>query len=234
MAKVEDTIRILLVDSHTVVRSGLRMLIENRSHLQVVGEASNKAHAIAEAIRTRPNLVLLDLDLGNENGMDLINDLFSLDDGLQVLVLTGVRDAEMHRRAVRLGAMGVVMKDCTPELLIKAIEKVHAGEVWVDRATMAKLLIDARRSRAPQRPDPEAVKIDSLTEREKEIIALVAEGFGTQKLAECLFISNKTVRNHLASIYSKLDVSDRLELALYAARNNLACPKTAQQPVLYP
>lgn len=226
MAISEKSIRILLVDHHTVVREGLRMLIENHPHLAVVGEAGNKEQALAEMARTQPHLVLMDLDLGSENGLDFINELFFLDDTLRVLILTGVRDAEIHRKAVKSGAMGVVMKDRPAEVLIKAIEKVYLGEVWLDHTTMAKVLTDARRSRAPQKPDLELLKIESLTDREREVIALVAEGLGTGQLAKRLFISEKTVRNHLSSIYSKLDVSDRLELALYAARHSLTTPKS--------
>jgi two-component system, NarL family, nitrate/nitrite response regulator NarL len=222
MAKGIESIRILLVDDHAVMRAGLRMLIENYSHLEVVGEASNKAKALAETARARPHLVLLDLDLGDESGLDFMNELLAMDEELRVLVLTGVRDAELHRRAVQLGAMGVVMKDRAAEVLIKAIEKVHAGEVWLDHSTMAKVLMDARRSQERPKPNPEEAKIYSLTKREREIIALVAVGCGTRQLGKRLFISEKTVRNHLSTVYSKLGVSDRLELALYAARHGLA------------
>ena len=118
-----------------------------------------------------------------------------------------------------------MMKDRAAEVLIKAIEKVHAGEVWLDRFTMATVLTDARRSREPKPIDPEAAKIESITKREREIVALIAEGHGTKQLAKRLFISEKTIRNHMTVIYSKLGVSDRLELALYAARHGLSSPK---------
>jgi DNA-binding NarL/FixJ family response regulator len=222
----DEPIRILLVDDHILVREGLRMLIENQPNLLVVGEAADKTHALAETARAKPHLILLDLDLGSESGLDFMNELFSLDENLRVLVLTGVQDQEMHRRAVHSGAMGVVLKNRAAEVLIKAIEKVCAGEVWLDHTMMARVLIDARRSNQSKQKNHETSKIESLTDREREIIALVAEGHGTNELANRLFISDKTVRNHLSSIYSKLDVSDRLELALYAARHGLSKPKT--------
>jgi two-component system nitrate/nitrite response regulator NarL len=226
MPEANEPVRIVIVDDHALMREGLRMLLENHPHLAVVGEAANKAQTLTEVARSRPHLVLLDLDLGGDNALDFMNELFSLDDNLRVLVLTGVRDPEMHRKAVQLGAMGVVLKDRASEVLIKAIEKVHAGEVWLDHSTVAKLLNDARRSRDPKRIDPEIARIQSLTPREREIISLIAEGAGTKQLATRLFISEKTVRNHLTVIYSKLDVSDRLELSLYAVRHGLTNRKS--------
>jgi DNA-binding NarL/FixJ family response regulator len=218
----KEVIRILLVDDHAMVRAGLRMLLENHRHLLVVGEAASQAEAISAVRRERPHVTLLDLDLGKENGLDFIADLIAEEPEMRVLTLTGVRDQEMHRRAVRLGAQGVVMKDRAADVLVKAIEKVHAGEVWLDRSAMAGVLADVRRVRFLPGNGPQAAGIAQLTEREREIIGLVASGHGTKQLAARLFISEKTVRNHLASIYAKLGVCDRLELALFAIRFGLA------------
>jgi DNA-binding NarL/FixJ family response regulator len=212
-------IRIVLVDDHTMVREGVRMLLESQPDLELAGEAWNRAGALEAVTRERPDLVLLDLDLGAESGLDLLRDLIAADPAARVLVLTGVRDPEVQRQAVLLGAIGIVPKEQAASVLLAAIRKVHAGEAWIDRSMVASLLQEARQ--AQRREDPEAARIAQLTTREREIIGLVAHGHGTRPIAARLGISEKTVRNHLVSIYSKLDVADRLELAIYALRHSL-------------
>src|SRR5262249_54921348 len=135
-----QAIRVLLVEDHAVVRAGLRLLIESRRGLVVVGEATNYAEALALAAREQPHIIVLDLDLGTENGFDLLPGLLAEGGKARVLILTGVRDANQHRQAIRQGAMGLVLKDQAPDVLLKAIEKVHAGEVWLDRAMLARVL----------------------------------------------------------------------------------------------
>ncbi len=215
-------IKVLLVDDHVVMRQGLRMLIENHPDMEVVAEAARCDEALETASREIPDAILLDLDLGSGSGLDIIPQLVSLNEKVRVIILTGVRESELHRRAIRLGAAGVVMKDQAGEMLIKAIRKVTAGEVWVDRGMTAKVLQELRDASEKQRLDTEAARIDSLTPREREVVSLIAKGFGTARIAKDLFISEKTVRNHLASIFDKLMVSDRLELAIYAVRHGLA------------
>jgi two-component system nitrate/nitrite response regulator NarL len=222
VAAASGAIRIVIVDDHAMMREGVRMLLEGQADLALVGEAWDRAGALAMIERERPDLVLLDLDLGGENGVDLLQDVLAADPAARVLVLTGVRDPEVHRRALIEGALGVVPKEQAAAVLLAAIRKVHAGEAWVDRSMVASLLQEARQAR--RREDPEAPKIASLTGREREIIGLVAQGNGTRRIAERLGISEKTVRNHLVSVYSKLDVSDRLELAIYAVRHGVATP----------
>ncbi|MCZ7572244.1 MAG: response regulator transcription factor [Ardenticatenaceae bacterium] len=215
-------IRVLIVDDHAVVRTGLRMLIETRPGLVVVGEAGNRADALAAAARQHPGIILLDLDLGAENGLDFLPELLSTAGESRVIVLTGLRDTEVHHRAVHLGAMGLVLKEQAAEVLLKAIEKVYAGETWLDRTMTASVLAQLARAREARAADPEAAKIATLTEREREVVALVGEGLKNRQIAERLSISETTVRHHLTSIFSKLEVSDRLELLIYAYRHDLA------------
>ncbi|HSQ21059.1 MAG TPA: response regulator transcription factor, partial [Blastocatellia bacterium] len=127
-------IKVLVIDDHVIVRAGLRMLIDNHDGMIVVGEAGNRVDALDAAAREQPDIILLDLDIGGESGLDFLRELITTAPGARILVLTGVRDPEAHRRAVHLGAMGLVLKDKAAEVLIKAIEKVHAGEVWLDRS----------------------------------------------------------------------------------------------------
>ena len=217
-----ESIKILIIDDHAIVRAGLRMLIESRQNLLVVGETGCGAEALASIAREKPDIILLDLDLDGEDGLDLLPDLIASSANARVIILTGVRDSQAHRRAVRAGAMGLVLKDKAAEVLIKAIERVHAGEVWLDRTMTASVLTEMARSGETGKTDPEAAKLASLTDREREIISLVCEGLKNKQIGERLFISEMTVRNHITSILSKLDLSDRFELAIYSYRHKLA------------
>jgi DNA-binding NarL/FixJ family response regulator len=211
-------LRILIVDDHLVMRAGLRMLIEAQG-MEVVGLAGHRAEAIEIAKRELPDLILLDLDLAGEDGLSFLLELKAVATDARVLILTGIRDADVHRRAMKLGAAGVVVKDQAAEVLIKAITKVCAGEVWLDRATMGHLLDEMTRQGAA---DNDQTRIASLTDRENQVIRLISEGLKNKQIAERLFISETTVTHHLSSIFSKLEVSDRLELVIYAFGHNLA------------
>lgn len=216
-------VRILIVDDHAVVRAGLRMLIESQRKFKVIGEAEDRKSALAVAASAQPDIVLLDVDLNGETSLDFLPELFTVAKDARVLILTGMRDPEVHHRAVRLGAMGLVFKEKTSEILLKAIEKVSAGEVWFDRSMMGNVLAEITRGGQPK-SNPEAVKIALLTEREREIIALIGEGLKNKHIATRLFISETTVRHHLTSVFNKLEVTDRLELMIYAYRHGLAKP----------
>jgi DNA-binding NarL/FixJ family response regulator len=214
-------ISVLLVDDHPLVREGVRMLLESQPDMRLIGECADRVEALAAIEARRPDLVLLDLDLGADSGLDLLQELVDADPDLRVLVFTGMRDPELHQRAMERGALGIVPKEQAISVLLAAIRKVHGGEAWVDRKMMAALLQGTRRAR---QPDPEESKIAALTTREREIVVLVAQGNGTRQLGARLGVADKTIRNHLVSIYAKLGVSDRLELAIYAGRHGLARP----------
>lgn len=216
-----ETIRVMIVDDHAVIRTGLRMLIEQDQTMTVVAMAGTPAEALLMAEREKPDIIVLDLMLGDEDGLEFLPQLCKASPNSRVLVLTGVQATDSHRMAIRRGAMGIVLKQQAAELLLKAIQKVHAGEVWIDRSMMGSVLTDVRNEKHEE-PDPEATKITSLTRREREVIALVSEGLKNKLIGERLFISETTVTHHLSSIFSKLEVSDRLELIIYAFRHGLA------------
>jgi two-component system nitrate/nitrite response regulator NarL len=219
-------IGILIVDDHAVVRASLRLMLEKQACIKVVGEAGNKAEALDIASREQPEIILLDLCLREESGMDLIPELLRVAEDSRIVVLTGVLDEMEHRRAIHLGAMGVVSKEAPPNLLIKAIERVNAGELWLNRHMTALLVSELRRPIEPPKPPAEADMIARLTARELEIISLVGDGKKNKQIAESLCISNATVRHHLTSILSKLEVSDRLELLIFAYKNSLVKTKS--------
>lgn len=211
----------MIVDDHAVIRTGLRMLIEQDQTMTVVAMAGTTSEAALLAEREKPDIIVLDLMLGDEDGLEFLPQLCKTSPNSRVLILTGVQSTTSHRLAIRRGAMGIVMKQQAADLLLKAIRKVHAGEVWIDRSMMSSVLSDVRNERHEE-ADPEAGKINSLTPREREVIALVSEGLKNKLIGERLFISETTVTHHLSSIFSKLDVSDRLELIIYAFRYGLA------------
>ncbi|HSE98019.1 MAG TPA: response regulator transcription factor [Blastocatellia bacterium] len=222
----KEAIRILLVDDHAVVRTGLRMLIQSEPGMSIVGEAANREEAISLATSQQPDVILLDLDLGSDNGLELIPEILKTAERSRVIVLTGMRNPDLYRQAVMQGALAVVPKDKTVEVIISAIKKVRDGEAWLDPVTMAGVLNEMARANKPKPTDPESSKITSLTDREREVVALIGEGLKNKQIADRLFISETTVRHHLTSIFSKLEVSDRVELLIYSYRHGLAEPPT--------
>jgi len=192
--------------------------------MRVVGEAASPSDAVLVATREQPDITLFDLNNSEEGHLDCLPSLFKAAKSTRVLVLTEQQDNELSQRAVRLGATGVVFKNNGSDVLIKAIQKVHTGEAWVDRFTMATLLTEMSRGDRITQPSPEAETIATLTNREREVITAVAMGLRNRQIAERLFISDVTVRHHLTSVFSKLGVSDRFELMIYAYRHRLADP----------
>jgi DNA-binding NarL/FixJ family response regulator len=215
----ERPISVMIVDDHVVIRSGLRMLIEHDQQMRVVAMAGNQAEAMERAASETPDVIVLDLLLGDEDALAFLPELVEASPKSRVLILTGVQNPDAHRRAIRRGAMGIVLKEHAADQLLKAIEKVNKGEVWIERSMMGSMIQELSK---PPMVDPEMVKIESLTDREREVIALVGEGLKNKQVGERLFISETTVTHHLSSVFSKLDVSDRLELIIYAFRHGLA------------
>ena len=219
-------IRILLIDDHELVRTGLRLLIERRPEMIVVGEATNRAEALALAAGEQPDIILLDLDLGGQDGLDFLPEMRVASKQARVIVVTGMRAPEKYRRAVQLGAMGLVRKEEAGEVLIQAIEKVHAGQIWLEPSIVAHVLAEMSKQRAlGEEPiDPQATRIARLTAREREIIALIGAGLYNKQIAERLSISEATVSHHLTSIFAKLGLANRFDLVVYAYRYGLAQP----------
>ena len=213
-------LRILIVDDQLMVRAGLRKLLEDAG-IEVVAMAGNRAEAIALAAREQPDVILIELEVDGEDTLRFVPDIREAASKARVLILTGFKKQEGHQRAVQVGAVGVVFKNQEPEVLIKAVRKVHAGEVWLDRTTMGSLFNEMTRKKLDGR-DLDETRRESLTDRELQVIGLIAEGLKNKQIAQRLFISETTVTHHLSSIFSKLDVSDRLELVIYAFGHDLA------------
>jgi len=218
-----SSVRVLIVDDHGIMRAGLRMLLESQPGLVVVGEAATCAEAVALATDTQPDVIVLDLDLGGENAIASMPTLLRAPD-TRILVLTGVRDPEVHRQAIRQGALGLVVKEKAAETLLHAIMQVRAGEVWLERTMIAQVLGELTRPQPAPQVSAEAANIAKLTEREREVITLVGEGLRNRHIAARLYISEATVRHHLTAIFAKLGIADRFELAIYAYQHGLAKP----------
>jgi len=221
-----DVIRVLLLDQHALVREGLRRILEEHRHFKVVGESGRSDEALQLAAARQPDVILLELNLDGELNTEIIPALLDVAPGARAILVTAIDEQPVVQLAVQMGVVGVVPKTSGSATLCKAIEKVRAGEVWIDRVMMASVLGSLTRTRASEERDPEVQRIRSLSEREREVIGLIGQGMRNREIAQRLSISEITVRHHLSSIYSKLSVGDRLELTIYAYRNGLAALPT--------
>jgi len=217
MSKAKQAIRILVADDHAIFRDGLRKLLADAEEIQIVGEASNGVECIKMLAKLKPDILLLDLRMPEKDGLGVLEEVNFDSTPTRVIVLTAAEDDRDVVRAMRLGARGVVLKQSASDLLVKAIRKVFDGEIWLDNHMTAEVIDAFKKSaEAGQRREKPL-----LSDREKEIVQLVAQGFRNREIGEKLFISEQTVKNHLHNIFDKLGVSDRLELALYAIHHRL-------------
>jgi two-component system, NarL family, nitrate/nitrite response regulator NarL len=221
----DKPIRILLIDDHTIIREGLRDLITSREGMVVVGDAGTSHDALKVATREQPDVIVLDLDLGDESGLALLPELLDAVKETSVIILTGTRDVEQRDRAIELGAKGVVLKESGAVELLSAIEKIHrTGEYWLEHGA-TKRLLDRRRTPERAEAHPEAAKIASLTPTERELITYIGEGMDNRQIANRMHIAESTVRNNLTRIYDKLEIQGgRLGLLVYAYRYGLVKP----------
>ena len=219
-----QSIRVLLVDDHELMRTGLRLLVERYSTMRVIGEAASCDEALEIAAREQPDIILFDIDLGSIDSLTILPVLHQVAPEGRIILVTGVREPAEHQRAVQLGAMGLVRKEQAVAVLIQAIEKVHAGEVWLEPTLVARALGGLSRQRTAEAApaNPEQTKIDRLTRREREVIRLILEGLQNKHIAERLVISETTVSHHLTSIFAKLDLASRFDLIIYAYRHGIA------------
>jgi two-component system, NarL family, nitrate/nitrite response regulator NarL len=217
MAKERPNIRILVADDHAIFRDGLRKLLGADDSISIVGEAQNGVECIKLLTKLKPDVLLLDLRMPDKDGLAVLEEVNFDNLPTRVVVLTAAEDDGDVVRAMRLGARGVVLKQSATDLLVRSIQRVHAGEIWLDNLMTAEVMKAFSRSSesGPRREKP------LLSEREKEIVQHVAQGFRNKEIGEKLFISEQTVKNHLHNIFDKLGVSDRLELALYAIHHQL-------------
>src|SRR5215472_4731693 len=220
--KKRATVRIVIADDHPIVRDGLKKLLLLEDDFEVVGEAGDGREVIAKVQEVDPDVLLLDLRMPNLEGLAALHALQQTNKRTRVIVLTASEDKNEFVQAMKLGCSGIVLKQTAPELIIKSIRKVHGGEIWLDSHTTAAVM---RQFAAPGEigasGSGKSRERSPLSQREREIVQLVAQGYKNKEMAEKMFISEQTVKNHLHNIFDKLGVSDRLELALYAIHKGL-------------
>jgi len=216
-----ETIRIVIADDHPIFRDGLRKLLSLEDDFEVVAEAKDGKEVLEILEEHDPDILLLDLKMPGLDGLTALQRLQTAKLRTKVIVLTASEDKNQFVQAMKFGTSGIVLKQTATDLLIKSIRKVHAGEIWLDSHTTAAVM---RQFSSPMEPPSLGTRDrerSPLSQREREIVTLVAQGFKNKEMAEKMFISEQTVKNHLHNIFDKLGVSDRLELALYAIHKNL-------------
>ena len=216
-------IRVLLVDDHKIILWGLERLIEGEApYMQVIGKASNKIEVFAFLKFSKPDVVLLDIDLKGENSLDFLEELLQ-ESQARVLVLTSSLDSVVHQRAIINGASGVVLKSENADVILSAIKHVHVGELWYDRAATSRLLRSLNAPVPTLNKVTELSKIATLTPKERQVISAMAliPGARNKAVADRLCMSEHTLRNHLTGIYAKLDLENRLELCMFAIEYKL-------------
>jgi DNA-binding NarL/FixJ family response regulator len=224
VAKESGLIRIVIADDHPIFRDGLRKLLTLEEDFRVVAEAKDGKEVLEVLEEHQPDILLLDLKMPGLDGLTALQKLQNSRTKTKVIVLTASEDKNQFVQAMKFGTCGIVLKQTATELLIKSIRKVHAGEIWLDSHTTAAVM---RQFSSPMDPAPLGGRDrdrSPLSQREREIVVLVAQGFKNKEMAEKMFISEQTVKNHLHNIFDKLGVSDRLELALYAIHKNIHTP----------
>jgi len=213
---VAENIRVLIVDDHAIVREGQRALIDTEPGMEVVGEAKDGFEAVEMAYTLQPDVILLDLYMPRKDGIEAIEEIKAENPEARILVLTSFTEDEKVYAAIKAGATGYLLKDSSPQEILTAIRRVYQGEMSMQPSIANKLM------RELQRASHLSPTEDPLTEREGEVLKLVAQGLPNQEIAEKLFISERTVRTHITNILSKLHLANRTQAALYALREGLA------------
>jgi NarL family two-component system response regulator LiaR len=211
-----EPIQILITDDHAIVRKGLRTLIDSEPGMEVIGEASDGIEAVLKTRSSQPDVILMDLVMPRQDGIEAIIEIKKEFPDARILVLTSFAEEEKVFSAIKAGALGYLLKDSSPEQLIQSIHDVHRGESSLHPTIALKLIREiSQPAKLPPTEDP-------LTEREVEVLKLVAQGLTNQEIAEKLFISERTVGNHIGTILNKLHLANRTQAALYALRKGLA------------
>jgi NarL family two-component system response regulator LiaR len=216
-----ETIRILVVDDHTIVRDGLRALIETERGLEVVDEAADGVEAVLKARALKPDVILLDLVMPRQDGIAAISEIKGENPEARILVLTSFAEDEKVFPAIKAGALGYLLKDSTPQQLLHAIRDVHKGASSLHPTIARKLIGELHK------PADLPLTEEPLTEREMEVLCLVAQGLTNSEIAGELVISERTVRTHVSHILEKLHLANRTQAALYAYREGLDNPSEA-------
>lgn len=213
---MNEVIRVYITDDHHIVRRGIKQLLETEEDIDVIGEATNGREAVADMDKLKPDIVLMDLVMPVMDGIEAIHQIKAGHPSIQILVLTSFTTDDKVFPAIKAGALGYLIKDTSPEELVHAIRQVYQGQLTLHPSIAQKLLKElALTSEQPPSPDP-------LTEREVDVLKLIARGLSNQEIADALFVSIATVYTHVSKILEKLHLASRTQAALYALREGLA------------
>ena len=213
-------IKVLIVDDHQVVRQGLRTFLDLHEDIQVVGEAGNGENAVTMAVQLSPDVILMDLVMPGMDGITATDRIKSICPDTRVIALTSFTEDDKIFPAIQAGASSYLLKDVTPDELVDAIRAVHHGDTRLHPHIVRRLMAQVTYQLIPQHTTPAS----TLTEREREVVQLVAQGKSNREIAEALTISDKTVKAHISNILGKLGVNDRTQMAIYALKNGLVGP----------
>lgn len=211
-------IKVLIADDHSLMRQGLKQILELEDNIEIIAQASNGEEAIQETQIHKPDVILLDINMPKLNGIEALRRLKSMGVQAKVIILTIHDDKEYLYETLNIGANGYVLKDADSDSLVKAINDVMDGKSYI-QPSIANLLVSEIRSKENKSEDE--MKIEALTKREYEVLTLIAEGLNNKEIAARLFISEKTVKNHVSNIFRKIDVSDRIQAAIFSFKNNI-------------
>ncbi len=212
-----DTARVLIVDDHEVVRLGLTTLLNDVSWIEVIGQAASAEEGITAVARLQPDVVVMDIRLPGDSGIDACQEITRRWPDIKVIMLTSYGDDALIFRALQAGASGYVLKQIGNQALIQAIDAARQGTASLDPITTQRVIARVRADEVER----QAAAFKALSEREIEILALVAEGRSNANIADVLGLSTMTVRNHVSAILSKLGLSNRIEAATYAVRHDI-------------
>lgn len=208
-------VKVLIADDHSMVREGLKQLIELEEDIEVIGQAGDGYDAINKVYELKPDVLLLDINMPVMNGLEVLETLKKENLETKILILTIHNEIEYLYKAVEIGVNGYVLKDSESDVLIKAIRSINNGESYI-QPNMASLLFKKINGELDNQ-----VKHSKLTKREVEVLKLITQGLLNKEIADLLCISEKTVKNHVSNIFKKIEVSDRTQAAVYAIKNNI-------------
>ncbi len=211
-------IKILIADDHSLMRQGLKQILEIEDGIEVIGLAVDGDDAIQKSLKLKPDVVLMDINMPKVNGIQALRRIKDMGLAIKIIMLTIHDDREYLFETINIGAEGYVLKDAESSSLIKAIKDVYSGESYI-HPSLASEFVREYKKRGESINDDGGK--DKLTRREYEVISLIAEGLNNKEIADNLYISEKTVKNHVSNIFKKIDVSDRTQAAIYAFKHNI-------------
>lgn len=214
----DNRITVMIADDHVLLREGLKQILELEDDIEVVAQAGDGEEAIEKAQEYDIDVILLDINMPKTNGIETLRRLKDLGIRSKIIILTIHEDREYLFETMKIGANGYVLKDSDADGLIKAIKDVNDGKTYI-QPSIASILVEELNDK--ERKDSNYEKIESLTKREYEVLILVAEGLNNKEIANKLFISEKTVKNHVSNIFKKIKVNDRIQAAIFAFKNNI-------------